>query len=118
MIIDIESMYLTIVVVIVMLALAVITIKRLLNTRSKFTSFLMVIEEIIVSITVIGTFALLYKAMENYDLFAKKYGELTDILTYLSIYFCISQIGILVLTYIYRFINKRRKFIKDRRIIK
>jgi len=118
MTIDIESIYLTITVVVVMLTLAVITIKRLMNTRSKFTAFLLVIEELIVGITAIGSFVLSYKAMENYEAFVAKYGNMRDIFTYISIYFCASQIVILFFIFIYRAINRRKRLIKNRRIIR
>ncbi len=116
--VNIETIYLTGIVIAIMVILAIITIKKLINTRSKFTTFLMVIEEIIVAVTVIGTFALAYSAMEDYTSFVNKYGSLKDIFTYISIYFCASQIVVLFLISIYKAINKRRKFIKNRRIIK
>lgn len=116
--VNLETVYLTITVIAIMIILAVITIKKLINIRSKFTTFLMVIEEIIVAVTAIGTFALAYTAMEDYSSFVNKYGSLKDIFTYISIYFAASQIVMLFFISIYKAINKRRKFIKNRRIIK
>ncbi len=118
MIIDIKTIYLTIMVVAIMLILAIITIKRLMHTRSKLTSFLMVIEEIISMITLVIIFVLSYSAMEDYSAFVEKYGELKDILTYISIYFVSSQLVILTIVSIYRNVNKHKKFIKDKRNIR
>lgn len=118
MTIDIKAVYLTVTVVGVMILLAVITVKKLMSTRSKFSTFLMVIEELIGAVTLGYVLSLAYMAMEDYTAFVQKYGELKDYFTYISIYFCASQIIILVLVSIYRFIKKRTKFIKNRRIIR
>lgn len=118
MTINLETVYLVITVAAVMIFLGIFTVKKLMNTRSKFTAFLMVIEEIIIGITAIMTFVLAYQAMDDYESFVIKYGKIKDIYTYISIYFCASQVVILFLVSIYRAINKRRKFIKNRRIIK
>ena len=61
---------------------------------------------------------IVYKAMENYEVFVSRYGNIKDYFTYLSIYFCSSQIVILVLIYIYKFIKRHTRMIKKRRIIK
>ena len=116
--VDLQMVYLVLVALGFMGGLAVFTIKKILSARGKFTTFLMVIEELIGATTLGYLVSLAYKAMENYDIFVAEYGNLADKFTNISIYFCASQIILLILVGIYKFINKSRRLIKKRRIIK
>lgn len=79
---------------------------------------LMFIEEII-GIGALGYIVILsYKAMEDYEAFVQKFGSLADRFTYASIYFCISQVVILILIWICKLLTRNRRLIKKRRIIK
>ncbi len=118
MIIDIKSIYLTIAVLMFMVILCVITIKKLINIKSRLTAFLMVIEEIIGVVTFSYLLTLSYKAMEDYEVFVSKYGPMEDNFTFISIYFCASQIIMLIIIGIYKAIKRRSRLIKKRRIIK
>ena len=118
MIIDIKSIYLIIITIFIMIAVGIIVLKKLINTRNKMASFLLIVEEIVLSITVIILLVLGYNAMDDYEEFISKYGEIKNVLTLMSIYFCSSQIIIFVLTSISRGIGKRKRLIKNRRIIK
>lgn len=78
----------------------------------------MLVEELI-GIGALGYIVTLaYRAMEDYEAFVQKFGNLADKFTYISIYFCISQIAILILIWIYKFITRNTRMIKKRRIIK
>ena len=118
MIIDMKAVYLTLTVVLMMFIFAIITVKKILSIRSTFTTILLFIEEIIGAGTLGYILSLTYKAMESYDAFLEKYGTITNYFTYISLYFCASQIVIIVLINIYRFIKRHTKMIKKRRIIK
>lgn len=116
--IDIKAIYITLSVVLAMILLCVVTIKKLVSIRSSFTTILMFAEEAVGAVFLGYVLSLLYKAMEDYEVFVEKYGEIKDYFTYLSIYFCASQIIILVLIWIYKFIKRHTRMIKKRRIIK
>lgn len=118
MMVDIKAIYVTLAVVIAMILLCIATVKKILSVRSGFTTFLMFVEEIIGAVFLGYMLSLVYKAMENYEVFVSRYGNIKDYFTYLSIYFCSSQIVILVLIYIYKFIKRHTRMIKKRRIIK
>lgn len=116
--IDIKAIYITLSVVLAMIILCVVTVKKLVSIRSGFTTFLMFVEEAVGAVFLGYMLSLSYKAMENYEAFVEKYGEIKDYFTYLSIYFCASQVIILVLIWIYKFIKRHTRMIKKRRIIK
>ena len=116
--IDIKAIYITVGIIIFMCVLCIITIKKIMSIRSGFTTFLMFIEEIIGAVTLGYLLSLSYKAMENYEEFLEIYGKISDYFTYIAIYFCSSQIIILILIYIYKFIKRHSRMIKKRRIIK
>lgn len=116
--IDIKAIYITLAVVLAMIILCVVTVKKIMSIRSGFTTFLMFVEEAVGAVFLGYILSLSYKAMENYEVFVAKYGEIKDYFTYLSIYFCASQIIILVLIWIYKFIKRHTRMIKKRRIIK
>ena len=78
----------------------------------------MFVEEIIGAIVLGYLVSLVYKAMENYEVFEAQNGSLVDKFTYISIYFCSSQIIILILIGIYKFIKRHTRMIKKRRNIK
>ena len=78
----------------------------------------MFVEEIIGVVALGYLVTLAYRAMEDYEAFVQKFGSLADHFTYISIYFCISQIVILVLIWIYKLITRNTRMIKKRRIIK
>lgn len=118
MIVDIKALYIIFIVIIFMIILCIMTIKKLLSIKSLFTTLLMTIEEIIGICAFAYIVSMVYKAMDNHNEFVQKYGRLEDNFTYISIYFCLSQIIILILASIYKFIKRRTKFIKKRRIIK
>jgi len=118
MTIDIQAIYLTLGVLAFMIILAIITVKKLLSIRSGFTTFLMFIEEIIGAVALGYLVSLAYKAMEDYSAFVEQYGTMEDKFTQISIYFCSSQIIILILVWIYKFIKRHSRLIKKRRIIK
>ena len=118
MMIDIKAIYVTLAVVIAMIILCIATVKKILSIRSGFTTFLMFVEEIIGAVFLGYMLSLVYKAMENYEVFVSRYGDIKDYFTYLSIYFCSSQVVILVLIHIYKFIKRHTRMIKKRRIIK
>ena len=101
-----------------MVILYVVAIKKLINIKIRFTSFLMFIEEVIGVCTFAYLFSHAYKAMENYDVYVNKYGEIQNNFTLLSIYFCISQFIIHILIGIYKSIKKRSRLIKKRKIKK
>lgn len=78
----------------------------------------MFIEELI-GIVALGYIVILaYRAMEDYDAFSQEFGNLVDKFTYVSIYFCISQIVILILIWIYKLVTRNTRMIKKKRIIK
>lgn len=78
----------------------------------------MFVEELIGIVALGYIVTLTYRAMEDYDEFVNKFGNLGDIFTYVSIYFCISQIIILLLVWLCKLIKKSSRLIKKRRIIK
>lgn len=116
--IDIQMMYFVIITLIFMGILGISTIKKILSIRSKFTTFLMFVEEIIGTVSIGYMVSLAYKAMENYEIFKKQHGSLADIYTYISIYFCLSQIIILMSIWVFKFFSRNRRMIKKRRDIK
>jgi len=78
----------------------------------------MFVEEII-GIIALGYIVILsYKAMENYEKFVEEVGSLADKFTYISIWFCLSQIVILISIWIYKLITRNTRMIKKKRIIK
>lgn len=116
--IDIKAIYITMAVVLAMVILCIATVKKIVSIQSGFTTFLMFVEEAVGAAFLGYMLSLSYKAMENYEAFVEKYGEIKDYFTYLSIYFCASQVIILVLIWIYKFIKRHTRMIKKRRIIK
>lgn len=118
MMIDLKMMYFVLVALALIGILCVMTIKKILSIRSAWTTFLMFVEEIIGIVTLGYLVSLTYKAMENYEKFTEEYGSLADKFTYISIYFCASQVIILILIWIYKLIKRNTRMIKKRRIIK
>ena len=118
MIIDLKMVYFVLVSLAFMVILCVITIKKILSMKSRFTAFLLLIEEMIGVVALGYIVTLAYRAMEDYEAFIEQFGNLADRFTYISIYFCISQIFILLLAWLCKLINKSKKLIKKRRIIK
>ena len=116
--IDLKAIYIILAVVLAMIILCIATVKKIMSIRSGFTTFLMFVEEAVGAVFLGYILSLSYKAMEDYEAFVAKYGEIKDYFTYLSIYFCASQIIILVLIWIYKFIKRHTRMIKKRRIIK
>ena len=118
MTIDIKTIYLAVAALAFIIMLYVISIKKLVNIKSRFTTFLLIIEEILGTVTFVYIGTIVYKAMENYEVFISETGSLADNFTYISIYFCISQVIMLLLVWLCKLINKSKRLIKKRRIIK
>jgi len=113
--IDIKGMYLTIGAIVTMIIFGLIVINKLINIKSKFTLFLLIIEEIIGAGTVAYMLSLSYKAMENYEAFVIKYGDFPKNISIIAYFFVISQIIILILLWIYKLIKRNQKLIKKKK---
>ncbi len=113
--IDIKGMYLTIGAIVTMIIFGLIVINKLINIKSKFTLFLLIIEEIIGAGTVAYMLSLSYKAMENYEAFVIKHGNFPKNISIIAYFFVISQIIILILLWIYKLIKRNQKLIKKKK---
>ena len=116
--IDIKAIYLTMTAVTIMCILAIITVKKIIGTRSMLNTILLFVEEIIGAGTLGYLLSLIYQAMDNYEVFVKEHGDISTYFTYISICFCASQIVMIILIKIYVFIKRHSRMIKKRKIIK
>ncbi|MDD2627565.1 MAG: hypothetical protein PHR25_03985 [Clostridia bacterium] len=113
--IDIKGIYLTMGAIITMIIFGFFVLNKLINIKSRFTFFLLIVEEIIGAGTIAYMLALTYNAMENYEGFVNKYGDYPKHISIIAYVFVISQIIILILLWIYKLIKRNQKLIKKKK---
>lgn len=98
--IDIKAMYIVLVTILIMILMAVINLRNIAKFKTAFWNIILGVNTCVVAGTFIYVFALMYKYINESEIFISEYGEFHKYLMYIGYYYAIVNIAIYILIFL------------------